>query len=187
MKVLLKLFQKLAECEAEPRIFGVSFVSFSLRLFPPKKSGKRLKLHLWYTRENPHLCVFPLLPLAKFTLSWRLRTIGEFRPLRRATNAARVGSRSLFEKSDAKTFIALVQRNSPTNQNLKNQSYMITESNIKSRYGIISISAFCIVSVISQVLLRFGARCSAKAQRLPSAQDRPSVPPWQRLLLPLHR
>ena len=82
---------------------GVSFVSFSLRLFPPKKSGKQLKLHLCDTRGTP-TCVFPSFALGEIHPSWRFRTIGGFRTLRSPTNAARVGSRSLFEKSDAKTF-----------------------------------------------------------------------------------
>jgi len=49
------------------------------------------------------VCV-PLLRLCRNSPFVAFRTIGEFRSLRRATNATRVGLRSLFEKRDAKTF-----------------------------------------------------------------------------------
>ena len=63
----------------------------------------RTKDSLCKERGTPHLCGSPLPSHGlAFTLLWRFRTIGEFRPLRRATNAPRVGSAPPFEKGGRK-------------------------------------------------------------------------------------
>ena len=56
-------------------------------------------------RTSPIVCS-PLrkAPLCKFTPRGAFVRRGEFRSLRRATKAPRLGLRSLFEKSNAKTF-----------------------------------------------------------------------------------
>ena len=58
-----------------------------------------------FSRGTP-TCVFPSLQsyASQIHPSWRFRTIWGFRSLRRATKAPRLGGRSLFEKSNAKTF-----------------------------------------------------------------------------------
>ena len=62
--------------------------------------------------SSPRLDIHPLVALSNDK---------EFRPLRRATNAPRVGSAVAFEKARAKLSKRLATE-SPTNQNFKNNS-----------------------------------------------------------------
>ena len=80
-------FKRLAEREAESRKKRrFLLITFLLRLVQSKEKWKAVKATLMGYRGTP-TCVFPSFALGEIHPSWRLRTIGEFRPLRRATKA----------------------------------------------------------------------------------------------------
>ena len=55
---MVKLFQKLAECEAEPRKKRrFLLITFLLRLVQSKEKWKAVKVTLVKYKGNPHLCV----------------------------------------------------------------------------------------------------------------------------------
>ena len=71
-----------------------------------EKSGQRLKIAFVAKGKTP-TCVFSLFQAVhglKFTLSWRFLTIKVISPLRRRPTLRALDGRSLFEKSDVKTF-----------------------------------------------------------------------------------
>ena len=82
-----------------------------------------------HRKGNPPLVRFPSFSCAEIHPSVALSNDKGFRSLRRATNAARVGSAVAFEaKSDAKAFNGLrlvAVTNIPTNQNLKTVHFTI--------------------------------------------------------------
>ena len=58
MKVLVKLFQKLAEFEAAPhKKRRFLLITFLLRLVQSKEKWKAVKVTLMEYKGNPHLCV----------------------------------------------------------------------------------------------------------------------------------
>ena len=117
------LFAAFLFCQAREALAPPGGVKRSQFSFGPsvskKKAGNRFKKCL-RAKENslrlgevhplaqrlrgpPHLCGSPLPSRGSaFTLLWRLGRIGEFRSLRRATNAPRVGSAPPFEKGGRK-------------------------------------------------------------------------------------
>ena len=75
----------VASAEAKSLFRRISFAKLFFCACCVKRKADKRSLIACVERENPHLCVFPLSASPKFTLSWRFRTIREFRALRGAT------------------------------------------------------------------------------------------------------
>ena len=98
MKVLVKLFQKLAECEAEPRKKRrFLLITFLLRLVQSKEKWKAVKATLMRYKGNPHLCV-PLFRLWRNSPLVALPNAWGISPSAEGDQGAAFGNRKLLKK-----------------------------------------------------------------------------------------